>query len=154
MAFDTNFIAVVQKLSQEQGAAAFLDARRCKSLLADYCGSEYRKERRRLELALDAGYPKLIYEADDVGTAKAAVSRRLQDDDGLSAEAAGDLADLLALALRGEKSAKPGAVCDKCGKPTQPEWKVCPYCGAAVGKAACTWWCIENGRYIRFGVCH
>ena len=28
------------------------------------------------------------------------------------------------------------AFCGKCGKPTQPEWTVCPYCGSVLGKTA------------------
>jgi len=104
MALNSDFIAAIERLVAEQGRDALLDARRRGALLADYTKGEYQKERRRLQQAFDDGYAQTIADAGDLAAATASIIKRMQDEDGLTQEAAREMADLLALALRGERA--------------------------------------------------
>jgi formylglycine-generating enzyme required for sulfatase activity len=101
---DTQFIAIMQKLVAEQGKDALNNTSRFKSLLADYTGTEYRKERRLFTQALEAGVGKAISSTQDVELCKKQQVRALQDEYGLAHEAAVDVVDTLALILKGNTS--------------------------------------------------
>ena len=100
---DSNFINILQKLVDEQGKSALTDARKCKSLLADYTKNEYRKECRLILLAVEAGMAKVIDGADDLAACKKAFIRDLEEE-GLNSTVAADIVNALALVLRGDKT--------------------------------------------------
>ena len=101
---DQSFINILQQLVKEQTNAALTDARKCKALLADYTGSEYKKEKRLFLLAVEAGMAKVIDGADDLEACKKAFIQELDDDYSLDTEAAEDIINTLALLLRGDKA--------------------------------------------------
>jgi formylglycine-generating enzyme required for sulfatase activity len=101
---NAQFTAIIQKLIAERGKDALLDTARGKSLAADYCGTEYRKERRLLAQALEAGAGKAINEAGDLEACKRQQARHLQDEYFLAPETAADVVDMLAFTLRGDAS--------------------------------------------------
>ena len=99
---EQGFIDILKQLVKEQGSAALTDARRCKALLADYTRNEYKKESRLLAQAVDAGTAKAIAGAENLAACKKAQIRDLEEDYSLSAAAAADIVNTLALVLRGD----------------------------------------------------
>jgi ABC-type glycerol-3-phosphate transport system substrate-binding protein len=128
---DQSFVDILKKLTAEQGKEALLNPAKCKALLADYTKGEYKKESRLLLQALDAGVQKEIINTAELELCKQQQIRVLQEEHFLSAEAAADIVDTLALVLKGEQVPQ-GAFCSNCGKELQKEWGVCPYCGTTV----------------------
>jgi hypothetical protein len=127
---EQGFIDILKKLVKEQGKEALTDAKKCKAFLADYTGSEYKKERRFVTQAVEAGAAKAIAGAQDLAACKQAQVRELEDECGFSTAVAADIVDALALVLRGEEKEK--NCCKYCGKELLDEWQTCPYCGTAV----------------------
>ena len=101
---EQGFIDILTKLVKEQGAAALTDAKKCKAFLADYTGNEYRKERRLILQAAEAGIAKVIAGAQDITACKKAQVRELEEEYSLSTAAALGIVDALALVLRGDTS--------------------------------------------------
>ena len=101
---DQGFIDILKKLVKEQGNGALTDAGKCKALLADYTGSEYRKERRFVVQAVEAGAAKAIAGADDLAACRKAQVRGLEEEYGLTPAVAAGVVDALALVLRGDST--------------------------------------------------
>jgi TPR repeat protein len=99
---EQEFINILKQIAKEQGNAAFTDARKFKSLLADYTKNEYKKESRLILLAVEEGMAKAINEADDLESCKKAQIRDLDNDYSLDTDAAEDIVNTLALVLRGD----------------------------------------------------
>ena len=133
---DQGFIDILKKLISEQGKEALLNPAKCKALLADYTKGEYKKESRLLLQAIDAGVQKEIITTAELELCKRQQIRVLQEEHFLSAEAAADIVDTLALVLRGEqeRGTSQSAFCANCGKELQKGWGVCPYCSTPVVK--------------------
>jgi tetratricopeptide (TPR) repeat protein len=131
-----DFIAILQQLVSEQGKEALLNPAKCKAFLADYTKGEHKKESRLLLQALDAGVPKAIDAAKELENCKQQQVRVLHEEHFLTAEAAVDVVDALALVLREgqEKETSKSTVCSNCGKELQKEWEGCPYCLTPVAK--------------------
>jgi len=132
------FIDILKKLTAEQGKEALLNPAKCKALLADYTKGEYKKESRLLLQAIDAGVQKEIIATAELELCKRQQIRVLQEEHFLSAEAAADIVETLALVLKEEQApqgAPPrGPFCSNCGKELQKEWASCPYCSTPVVK--------------------
>jgi len=130
------FIDILKKLTAEQGKEALLNPAKCKALLADYTKGEYKKESRLLLQAIDAGVQKEIITTAELELCKQQQIKVLREEHFLSAEAAADIVDTLALVLKCEQESEmpQSAVCSNCGKELQKEWGVCPYCGTPVAK--------------------
>jgi formylglycine-generating enzyme required for sulfatase activity len=84
------------------GKGVLLDAKKAKSLLADFTRNDFKKETNLLKQMLDAGCARLVNEAGDLADAKRALVTRLEDDHGLSPMGTAELLDLLGLVLRGD----------------------------------------------------
>jgi tetratricopeptide (TPR) repeat protein len=97
-----NFITILQQLVAEQGKEALLNPARCKAFLADYTRGDYKKESRLLLQALEAGVQKAIITTVELEICKLQQARVLHEEHFLTAEAAADVVDTLALVLRGE----------------------------------------------------
>jgi multiple sugar transport system ATP-binding protein len=97
------FIGILEQLVKEQGSAALTDARKCKSLLADYTKNDYKKESRLLIQAVEAGVAKSIEGAEDLALCKKTQIRNMEEE-GLSSSFAQDIVNALALVLRGDKT--------------------------------------------------
>jgi len=123
------FVAVLQKLAAEQGKGVLLDPGKCRAFLADYTGTEYKKERRLVLFALEAGVQKAIDASQELELCKKQQARRLQEEYFLAEDAAVTLVDTLALVLRErEETQTRKNVCVNCDKELQKEWQSCPYC--------------------------
>jgi len=138
MQMDQGFITILQQLIAEQGKEAFLTPSKCKALLADYAKGEYKKEIHLLLLALDAGASKAIAAAEELELCKKQQARILQEERFLTAEAAADIVDTLALVLREEQKSATALVCSNCGKELRDGDKFCSGCGSAVAASAVT----------------
>jgi tetratricopeptide (TPR) repeat protein len=99
---EQGFIAILKKLIAEQGKDALTDAKKCKAFINDYTGNEYKKERRFVVQAVEAGAAKAIAGAGDLAACKKAQARELEEEYGLSPAVAADVADTLAQVLRGD----------------------------------------------------
>ena len=133
---DSMFVDILNKIIAEQGREALLNHAKCKAFLADYTHGEYKKESRLLLQALEAGVQKAIDATGELGVCKQQQARVLREEHFLSAEAAADVVDALALVLRGEQVSGISQVCPNCRKELQKEWKTCPYCSTNVAKTA------------------
>jgi len=135
-AMNSTFISILQQLISEQGRDALLNPTKCKAFLSDYTHGEYKKESRLLLQALEVGVQKAIDATEELELCKKQQTMILQEEHFLTAEAASDVVDALALVLRGEHKSEALPVCSNCGKELQKEWKVCPYCGTQVAKTS------------------
>jgi Tfp pilus assembly protein PilF len=125
----TKFTAILKQLVAEQGKEALFDKAKCKGLLADYTHGNCEKESRLFMLAVEAGIPQALADADDTAVCQAKAVQKLHEDYYLDPQVAGDLVDTLAGLLVKPK-------CPKCGKEIDSEWKACPFCGAVLGEEA------------------
>ena len=98
------FIGILKTIIAEQGKKALLDPSRCKGFLADYATNEYKKERRLVALALDAGVLNALDATQELECCKKKQARLLHEDYSITAETAANLVDALALVLRGDAS--------------------------------------------------
>jgi uncharacterized RDD family membrane protein YckC len=101
---DKQFIAIVQALVAKEGKVAFLDAKKCKSLLSDYAQNEYRKERHVLLVALEADVGKEIALTRDLALCKKIQIRHLNEERFIEEDVAVEVVNLLALVLRGDRT--------------------------------------------------
>jgi raffinose/stachyose/melibiose transport system substrate-binding protein len=99
---NTEFVDILKKLIAEQGKEALLNPVKCKAFLADYTHGDYKKESRLLLQSLDAGVQKAIDTTDELEICKKQQIRILHEEHFLTAEAASDVVDTLALVLRGD----------------------------------------------------
>jgi len=98
---EQGFIDILKKLVDEKGNSVLTDAGKCEALLSDYTESEYKKERRLLLQALDAGAADAIDAAEDIDVCKKQQIKLLREEYFLVKDAAADVVDMLVLILRG-----------------------------------------------------
>jgi len=103
---DNNFIALLQKLVNEQGKEVLLNPIKCKAFLSDYTKGEYKKESRVLLQALEVGVQKAINTAEELEICKKQQVRLLKEEYFLAEEIASDVVDTIALVLSGDKPKK------------------------------------------------
>jgi hypothetical protein len=99
---DSGFIDILKQMVKEQGKTALTDHKRGRAFLNDYTGSEYKKEKRLILLAVEEGLAKAIDETDDLEPCKKACIRDLNEDYSLDTKSAEDIINTLALVLRGD----------------------------------------------------
>jgi ribosomal protein L40E len=99
---NAEFTAIIQQLIAEQSKDVLFNAVKCKAFLADYTRGDHKKETRLLLLAVAAGMAK------ELAICKKKLARDLRDDFFIAEDAAADVVNLLAFALRGD-TAKPAA---------------------------------------------
>ena len=131
---DKGVIEILQKLVAEQGKEALLDSGKSRAYLADYAGTNYKKERRLILLALEAGVQKAIDAADNLAICRKQQVSFLCEEHFWRDEIATDVFDALALVLRGKEKEK--NICATCGKEMQSDWKSCPYCTTSAKAAS------------------
>ncbi|MDR2033106.1 MAG: tetratricopeptide repeat protein [Helicobacteraceae bacterium] len=101
---DAKLITIVERLVREQGKDTLIDAKKCKAHLADYAQNEFKKERHLLLVAIEVGAGQAIATTDELDICKKQQIRLLKDDYFIDEIAAAEAVDLLAFALRGDKS--------------------------------------------------
>jgi len=101
---EQGFIDTIQKMVNDYGKDTLLDARKAKSMLADFTQNGFPKETNVLKQLLDAQCAKLINEADNVAEVKAGLAKRLEDEHAISPKFSVEMLDLLGLVLRGDKT--------------------------------------------------
>jgi hypothetical protein len=147
---DSGFINILKKLVKEQTSAALTDARKCKALLADYTGSEYKKEKRLFLLAVEAGMAKVIDGADELEPCKKAFIRDLEEDHDLKPETAADIVNTLALVLRGDKTVTQSPIAQQTAAPVAPAPAApAPVAPAPVARSAPDSFAITGGNVAK-----
>ncbi|MDR2152155.1 MAG: RDD family protein [Helicobacteraceae bacterium] len=101
---DSKFVEIVERLVKEQGNDRPIDAKRCKAYLANYAQNKFKTEQRLLLIAIEAGAAQAIANANDLAACKKQQIRFLKDDRLIDENAAAEVIDLLAYALRGDRS--------------------------------------------------
>jgi WD40 repeat protein len=99
---EQGFIDCIRDMVKTVGKDTLLDAKKAKSLLADFTRNEFKKETNLLKQMLDAGCGRYINDAKDIAEVKRTLLTRLEDDHGLSPKVTAELLDLLGLVLRGD----------------------------------------------------
>ena len=107
---EQQFIDTLKKVVDEKGKDALINAKKCKAFLSDYTGNEYKKERRLLVQAVEAGVAKAIDTAEDLSACRTAQARYLEEDYGLNSTVAATIVDTLTLVLRGDTAKLPAPV--------------------------------------------
>ncbi|MDR2638817.1 MAG: RDD family protein [Helicobacteraceae bacterium] len=101
---DAKFIDIVERAVRELGREVLTDPAKYKAHLAGDAQEEFKKERRLLALAIEAGAGREIVNASDLAICKKQQIRFLKDDRFIDEAAAAEVIDLLALILRGDRS--------------------------------------------------
>jgi hypothetical protein len=129
---NTNFANIVKQIIAEHGETVLDNPQRVKAFFSDLAKDEPKPLRLAFGRCIEAGaYPALKNAPDAQARreVKAALAQRVHDDEGLDIVFCGGGAfDVLETALFGE--VKNRAYCKQCGKEIQPEWALCPFCGA------------------------
>jgi hypothetical protein len=131
---NTNLVNIVKRITVEHGEAVLNDPARLKAFFSDLAKDEPKPLRIAFGRCIEVGaYDALKTEPDTVGRAerKAAIAQRLRDEHGLDITLCGEALDVLEAALFEEKKAAPR--CVSCGGELRDEWKLCPFCGTAIG---------------------
>jgi hypothetical protein len=131
-----NLLTIVKQIIAANGEEILENPQRLKAFFDDLAKDEPKPLRIVFGSCVENGaYNALKTAPDSIERAsrKAAIAQRLRDDLGLDPAISGEALDILEAAI-GVTSPPPR--CKTCGKEIQPEWKVCPYCGA--GTAATT----------------
>jgi hypothetical protein len=101
---DAKFISIVQRLVNEQGKEALINAAKAKPLLGDYSKNEFKKERHLLLIAIEAGAAKEIANATDLEQCKKIQIRHLCEERFINDDKAVSVIDLLAYVLCGDRN--------------------------------------------------
>jgi tetratricopeptide (TPR) repeat protein len=126
-----NLLNTLKQITTQYGTLVLNDSKRVNGLLNDLAPRESKAEKKAFITCLMNGFhTELQNTAEDRPLCKNRLAQRLHDDEGLDLALCGNTLDLLEGALFGE--APPKNVCRNCGKELQSEWKICPYCSAAV----------------------
>jgi len=128
-----NLLNVIKKIVEENGEAVLSDSRRVSAFLADLARDVPKPQKNALVKGLEHGFAQTLKDVSeqDRGLCKQRLAQRLYDEEGLDLGLCSETLELLAAVLFGEEQKK--TLCKNCGKELQEEWKVCPFCGAAVG---------------------
>jgi hypothetical protein len=96
-----DFAECIKRMVKSHGKEILLNGN-AKNLMADYCGSQFKKESFIFQRMLEAGCGKLINEADNVPEVERLLVARMEESEGLSPKSTVWLIDLLGLILRGD----------------------------------------------------
>jgi formylglycine-generating enzyme required for sulfatase activity len=129
---NANLQDVVKKIIADQGLEVMNDSKRVNAYLNDLAPKEPKAEKKAFVTCLMNGFHAELKNgaADERQLCKNRLAQRLHDDEGLEMALCNDTLDLLEGVLFGEQPQK--LICRSCGKELQSEWKICPYCSAAV----------------------
>jgi len=98
---DQGFIDILKTIIKEQGKEAIIDSAKCKSFLADYTKSEFKKESRVFLQALEAKVPKAVNTSQEIDICRKQQIRLLHEDYMIIEETAADIVDTLIHVLKG-----------------------------------------------------
>ncbi|MCL2185359.1 MAG: GYF domain-containing protein [Treponema sp.] len=98
---EQGFIGILQTVLKDHGKAVFLDASKCKALLADYTKGEYKKESRIFLQALDAKVQKAVEKTQEIDICRKQQVRVLCEDYGMAEDIAVDMVDTLIFVIKG-----------------------------------------------------
>jgi hypothetical protein len=98
---DMEFSDCIQQLVKEKGYEV-LENGRAKSLLPDYCGTQFKNEIDIFKRILDAKCVEAINNANNVAECKQKLTERLEDINGISPGKSAPILDLLGMILRGD----------------------------------------------------
>jgi hypothetical protein len=131
---NTNLLAIVKQIIAEYGEGILADPRRLKAFFSDLAKDEPKPLRIAFGRCIEAGAYNALKTALDTADRterKVAIAQRLRDEYGLDITLCGEALDILEVALLADIKVAPH--CTSCGKELQEEWKVCPFCGTAIG---------------------
>jgi hypothetical protein len=131
---NVSFLSIVKRIIAEQGEAVLVDPQRLKAFFSDLAKDEPKPLRTAFGRCIEMGaYTALkdTPDAADRAERKAAIAQRLRDEHGLDITLCGEALDILDAALFSDMKAAPR--CVSCGGELRDEWKLCPFCGTAIG---------------------
>jgi len=99
---EKEFIGILKKIAEKHGKEQFLDFKKCKAIVSDYAGSEYRNEKGLLLRAVEAGVSNVIFCAEKNGldSCMKAMQRKLHEEQFMDASIAQLVVSVLANILR------------------------------------------------------
>jgi TPR repeat protein len=99
---EQGFIDILKKVVTQHGKEYFKELKKCKAIVSDYTGSDYRNERGLLLRAVEAGVSNalLVAEKDDIDRCMKAMQRKLQEEEFMDTSIAWSVVIMLANVLR------------------------------------------------------
>jgi TPR repeat protein len=99
---EQGFIDILKKVVTQHGKEYLLEAKKCKAIVSDYTGSDYRIERGMLLRAVEAGVSNAIFSAEktDLESCMKVQQRNLQEEQYMDSAIAGNVVNVLAHVLR------------------------------------------------------
>jgi hypothetical protein len=133
---NTNLLTIVKQLIASNGENILGDPQRLKSFFNDLAKDEPKPLRLAFGRCIESGAYAALKTAPDAverGARKTAIALQVRDEYGLDITLCAEALDILEAALFGENKPKK-ALCLTCGRELEPDWTVCPFCGAGEGK--------------------
>jgi tetratricopeptide (TPR) repeat protein len=99
---EQEFINILKKVLDKHGKEYFKELKKCKAIVSDYTGSDYRNERSLLLRAVEAGVPNalLAAEKDDIDRCMKEMHLKLQEEQFMDPSLAWSIVIVLANVLR------------------------------------------------------
>jgi rubrerythrin len=130
---NTNLPTIVKQISSEYGEAVIADPARLKAFFSDIAKDEPKPLRIAFGRCIEARAYAALETAPDASERaerKALIVQKAHDEHGLDKGLYNEALDILEAALYADRKEPIRYV--SCGKELQPEWKLCPFCGATV----------------------
>jgi hypothetical protein len=131
---NTNLLTIVKQIAAEYGEGILADPQRLKAFFGDLAKDEPKPLRIAFGRCVEAGAYTALKAAPDVDDRtdrKAAIVQRLRDEHGLDPALCTEALDILDAVLFAD--IKTVHRCTSCGGELREEWKLCPFCGTAIG---------------------
>jgi hypothetical protein len=156
---NTNLFGIVKQIAAEHGESILNEPRRVSAFFSDLARDIPKPQKNAFVKCLEHGFAQTLKNVSvtDRAACKQQLVEKLHGEEGFDPGLCGETLDLLALVLFGEEKPKgtisgtklqaggsPGKgqggqqgmpKCKSCGMEMQAEWKACPHCGTAAGKA-------------------
>jgi hypothetical protein len=131
---NTSFLSIVKRIITGYGEGILADPQRLKAFFSDLAKDEPKPLRIAFGRCIEAGAYTALKNTPDQSERverKYAIAQRLRDEYGLDPDLCAEALDILEAALFVDR--KGPSRCAKCGGELREEWKLCPFCGAAIG---------------------
>jgi len=100
---EQGFIDILKKVVEKHGKESFLELKKCRAIVSDYTGADYRIEKGLLLRAVEQGVSNaiIIVEEGDLDSCMKAQQRNLQEEQFMDSAVAENIVNILANVLRG-----------------------------------------------------
>jgi hypothetical protein len=131
---NANLLTIVKQIIAEYGEGILADPQRLKALFSDLAKDEPKPLRIAFGRCVENGAYNALKNAQDAAERmerKAVITQKIRDEHGLDVTLCGEALDILEAVMFVDMKTAPR--CASCGGELREEWKLCPFCGTAIG---------------------